>query len=223
MEEKERRQEWFERTLRTKEAVLKDPTVMRNIKNVLDFCNGRYEGTVVNDQERPTPQGTLLLGSGSVHNVYGVGNIPHPEIENNTLHLALRVGREKAMYQWIELEDLVTNRFFSRELGLFEEAFVNPKALRRYEMSLALRKITRGSIISEPPHFVAAVKYGKRGGILTEDASLGRSADLNEETKELYSRIDKKKKPKVFFLDPNSFIEKDGSRYLEEKARIEIT
>ncbi len=175
-----RRKEYFDRTLAVRPTILADDQIVSNIKNIFDFHEEKYEGPIIEDKGdkgrlNRRPEGTLYLGSGEIHEVYGIGNIIHPKDKNRRLHLALKIN---ARWWDINSKNILLESALAENISAYEDVFTERDHIPKHYFSSIIGEINSETREVLAPYFVGAVKYGSKGGLLTEDITEGKNLRL---------------------------------------------
>ncbi len=198
------KREYLERILQVKPLVLAEPIILRNIRNAFQH---RYEKAELSDK-------ILDLGSGTTHQIYGVGCISNSSLSRE-LYLALRIMKDDCLFPFMDTK-IQRDRFLQTDLKAYEGAFL---------------------VGRNPPYFAAMVKVSSacseyQGcsylGILTEDISCGKTRRVlgdPDGSDEDFVRRRPDGSLERFFLDPlecRNFPKVDSQAYFTEKYSIEI-
>ena len=192
---------YHSRIVRLKPIIDADSGIKNRISSAFSAV---YDDRFVTNGKLLLSNGLISLGSGTNHDVIGLGKVvtdPHTEAE---IHLAIKLNHRRGYSARLTSE-------IEQQLGAYDYAF---------ESGL------------NPPYFVGVVTaegnncgfMSRIAGVLTEDISKGKTLKLKERPDEEFcERVLSDGTVEKIFLDPRfGAFSSNGELYLRDEARIDI-
>jgi hypothetical protein len=197
----DRGEEYFARTLRLRPIIEADAEIMGRIAGAFRAV---YDDRLSGAGPLLLSDGLIDLGSGTIHNVIGLGKVVTDPETGTYIHLAVRLNHR------FPYSARHTRGIFE-QVGMYNYAF---------------------EIGQNPPYFVGVVtaeatnfgRKSRKAGILMEDVSKGKTLQLRGRPyEEVAERVLDDRSIEGIFLDPGgSSFSKNGELYLRDEARIDL-